>query len=119
MLCCSQRRQWLCLTDQLNPLEANKVQIWTKHAVISLEGIVYTKNHPSTVRRTDRLVHRRTDRRHTNSNLRSGEFRNSRRLETTAVATREMSFDNIRVRHFDCFAIFQSFLRSVVTLKMF
>ena len=30
MLCCSQRRQWLCLTDQLNPLEANKVQIWTK-----------------------------------------------------------------------------------------
>ena len=43
MLCCSQRRQWLCLIDQLNPLEANKVQIWTKHAVISLEGIVYTK----------------------------------------------------------------------------
>lgn len=117
MLCCSQRRQWLCLTDQLNPLEANKVQIWTKQLLFLLKKLSILR---ITSRQSDEQTQTCTQ---TDSfdgiQILIFEVESLGRLETIAETTSEMSFGNKRVRHFDCFAIFQSFLRSVVTLKMF
>ena len=61
MLCCSQQRQWLCLTDQLNPLEANKVLIWTKQLFLLKEFSILRITPRQSDEQTDMYTDRQID----------------------------------------------------------